>query len=317
MLARAALWRLGVPFGEREHVCALVRHHQVPFFGLERSGSAGPRSAAGGRRGGSIDREDATRLAQRLSLILRHDWLVAVADADARGRRCADPADQVRIVEHCALWREHARELAILDRAQPFASPHTRRAWHESPTRAPGVLAYDDCDLEVVVMAGLPASGKDTWLRAHRPELPVISLDDVRAELDVDAGDTPRLRHRGRARARARLPAREDVVRVERDEPVAPAARAAARAVPRLSRAHARRLLRDHGGRPARSQPRAPRAGPARRDRAHARALDRPRSDGGARGHLRRAGQRRSELAAPSRATRGVLLRIAERFARR
>src|SRR5262249_55939202 len=30
-LARAALWRLGVPFAVREHVCALIRHHQIPF----------------------------------------------------------------------------------------------------------------------------------------------------------------------------------------------------------------------------------------------------------------------------------------------
>jgi hypothetical protein len=33
-LARVALWRSGTPFGIREHVCALVRSHQVPFFGI-------------------------------------------------------------------------------------------------------------------------------------------------------------------------------------------------------------------------------------------------------------------------------------------
>jgi predicted kinase len=171
ILAREALWRLGVPFGLREHVCALIRHHQVPFFGIEKAP------------------DDAARLARRLSLILRHDWLVAVADADARGRRCADPADQARIVDHCALWAEHARELAILDRPQPFASVHTRRVWCESTTRAPDVLAQDDTICEVVVMSGLPASGKNTWLAAHRPELPVVALDELRAELAVDPDD--------------------------------------------------------------------------------------------------------------------------------
>jgi predicted kinase len=131
----------------------------------------------------------ARRIAIDHVLVLRHDWLVAVADADGRGRRCADPADQRRIVDACALWAEHARELGILDRAQAFASPHTRRTWCESPTRAPDVTAYDDTTCEVVVMAGLPAAGKDSWLAAHRPELPVISLDALRTELAVDADD--------------------------------------------------------------------------------------------------------------------------------
>ncbi|HWO19504.1 MAG TPA: AAA family ATPase [Kofleriaceae bacterium] len=173
-LARVALWRLGVSFGVREHVCALIRHHQVPFYGVTREPA------------------EAIRLAIRLSLLLRNDWLTAVADADGRGRRCADPADQERIVDHCALWAEHCRELGVLDLARPFATPHTRRVWIESAAgaRDPDVPAYDDTACEVTLMAGLPASGKDTWLRDHRPELPVISLDQLRGELDVDPDDT-------------------------------------------------------------------------------------------------------------------------------
>ncbi len=172
-LARVALWRRGVPFAAREHVCALIRHHQVPFYGVTRAPA------------------DAIRLAIRLSLLLRNDWLTAVADADGRGRRCADPADQVRIVDHCALWAEHCRELGVLDLARPFATPHTRRVWLESEpgARDPDVPAHDDTACEVTLMAGLPASGKDSWLRAHRPELPVISLDRLRGQLDVEPDD--------------------------------------------------------------------------------------------------------------------------------
>jgi hypothetical protein len=36
-------------------------------------------------------------------------------------------------------------------------------------------------------MSGLPGSGKDTWLATNRPGLPVVSLDDLRAFLAVDA----------------------------------------------------------------------------------------------------------------------------------
>lgn len=173
ILARVALWRLGVPFALREQVCSLVRNHQVPFFGITKPAP------------------DAARLAVRLSLVTRNDWLVAVADADARGRRCADLADQQRIIDHCALWTEHCHELGILERPQAFASPHTRRVYFEAApgARQPDVLAHDDTTCEVLLMSGLPASGKDTWLRTHHPNVPVISLDDLRAELEVDHGD--------------------------------------------------------------------------------------------------------------------------------
>ena len=184
-LARVAMWRLGIPFATRERVCALIRHHQVPFFG--------------------ITKPDAIQLAIRMSLVTRNDWLTAVADADGRGRRCENLLDQDRIVEHYALWAEHCRELGILDRPQEFPTPHTRRVYFESAigARHPTVPAHDDTVCEVVLMSGLPASGKDTWLRTERPTLEVISLDDLRDELEVDPAD-PQAHVIAAARERAR-----------------------------------------------------------------------------------------------------------------
>ena len=187
-LVRVALWRLGVPFGVREHVCALVRYHQVPFFGITKPAA------------------ESAQLALKLSLVTRTDWLVAVADADARGRRCADPADQTRIVDHCALWAEHCRELAVLDRPFAFPTPHTARVWFESApgARHPSTPAHDDTTCDAILLSGLPASGKDTWL-AHQ-DLPVISLDDLRAELEVDpAGDQAHVIAAAREQARVYL----------------------------------------------------------------------------------------------------------------
>src|SRR5205814_2280320 len=87
--------------------------------------------------------------------------------------------------------------LGVLRGARRFASDHTRRVWCEGPGRHPDVLAHDDCALEVTLMSGLPASGKDTWLadRGARggalDRRPVIALDDLRADLDVDPDDDP------------------------------------------------------------------------------------------------------------------------------
>ena len=169
---RGALWRAGVPFAKREHVCALVRTHQVPFFGVD------------------LAPVEAARRAARLSLSSRNDWLATVAAADARGRRTIDPRDRERILENCALWREIAAEAECLDRPRKFADAHSRFVYldDQSGTRALEVPAYDDTVAEAVILSGLPASGKSTWIAAH-PELAVISLDDLRDELGVEHGE--------------------------------------------------------------------------------------------------------------------------------
>ena len=74
----------------------------------------------------------------------------------------------------------------MLERPFVFPSAHTARVWFEAEAgaRQPDIAAHDDTACEVVLMCGLPASGKDHWLRG-RPELPVISLDELRSELDI------------------------------------------------------------------------------------------------------------------------------------
>jgi predicted kinase len=60
--------------------------------------------------------------------------------------------------------------------------------------------------VEVLVMSGLPGAGKDHWLRSHRPELPVISLDAIRRQLGVRPGRPQgAVVHRARDMARAHL----------------------------------------------------------------------------------------------------------------
>jgi predicted kinase len=167
LMARRILWELGAPFALREQVCALIRYHQIPFY--------------------LIERDDAQKVAAEVSLTARCDLLALVAEADIRGRVCAD---MNRVLDNIELFREACREEGCYGGPRRFASDHTRFVYFRSDGRHPDVEAWDDTRNEVVVMSGLPGSGKDTYVRTHFADWPVVSLDDLRAELDVDPTDT-------------------------------------------------------------------------------------------------------------------------------
>lgn len=181
ILARQLLWRLGVPFALREQVAALVRHHQVPYY--------------------LVARPDARRLAIEVSQTARGDRLALLAEADVRGRVCRD---QQRLLDNIALFVEFCREEGCLSAPRAFASDHARFLYFRSAQRHPDAPAHEDFRAEVVVLSGLAGAGKDTWLRSNRPDWPVVSLDAVRDELDVDPAD-----EQGRVINRAREKARD------------------------------------------------------------------------------------------------------------
>ena len=187
--ARALLWRLGVPFAEREAICAMVLHHQVPFF--------------------LLDRDAPARLAIRLSWMLRCDHLALVNLADGLGR---EAEDKQRLLDNNALFLEYCRELGVERAPYPFASDHARVLYFRKRDRHHEAPAYDDTRSRVTLMCGLPGAGKDSWLSEHAPALPVISLDAIRAELGIAPGDRKaqgHVLHAARDRARVFLRAGE------------------------------------------------------------------------------------------------------------
>ncbi len=163
--ARQWLWEQGVDPVDREAVCALVMRHQLPFF--------------------AVEDDDGERRAVLASWGAPLRWLAEVNEADGRGRICDDP---VRIAENAALFRVMAADLGCLDQPYAFANPTARfRCARGEGTRhdVPPEVFEGTC----FVMSGLPGAGKDTWIRAHQPELPMVSLDAVREQLGVDPRD--------------------------------------------------------------------------------------------------------------------------------
>jgi predicted kinase len=194
LIARRVLWELGAPTAWREWVAALVRHHQVPFWALERP--------------------DLERIVLRTGLAASNADLAQLATADILGRHCAD-ADQV--LENIALFVEYCVELGVLDQPWEFASAHARFIYFRTPGRDPRYAAYDDTRATVTVLSGLPGVGKDTWLAsslaAAIADQPVVSLDALRAELGVGpAGDQRPVAAAAYERARQHLQAKQSFV---------------------------------------------------------------------------------------------------------
>lgn len=164
--ARSILWRLGMPFHEREQVCATVRHHLVPFF--------------------LVDSSNPRRLAIEVSQTTRCDLLSLMAEADVRGRICPDPQ---KMFDQIAKFRDEAESIGCWDTPQSFASDHERFLFFRDPNRPWEGLESESFGSQVVLMSGLPAAGKDHWLESQLSDWPRINLDDIRQDMRVSPSD--------------------------------------------------------------------------------------------------------------------------------
>lgn len=194
-LARGLLWRdFGLCGSDdamrfREAVCLLIHYHTKPLHLVEadRPPVVAMKLAANGE------------LAPAFSLRA----LCLLSRADVLGRIASDAADNL---EKIALSRELAREEGCLDGPYPFPSARTRRALFSGASVWRDQELYDDSWGEVILMCGLPGTGKDAWIRKNHPELPTVCLDDVRRELGVAATDEQgRVVQTAKARAKALL----------------------------------------------------------------------------------------------------------------
>ncbi|HEX8351941.1 MAG TPA: AAA family ATPase [Pyrinomonadaceae bacterium] len=181
VMTRALLWGMGVPFDAREQVASLIRFHQIPFF--------------------LIDKPDGRRTLFEVSQSARCDLLALLAEADARGRVCADGQ---RLLDNVALFAEYAGEHGCLKGPRRFPNDHSRFLYFRREGRDPDYTAYDDTACEVVMMSGLPGAGKDFGVAENLPDWPVVSLDGLRREMGISPTE-----NQGPVVSRAREAARE------------------------------------------------------------------------------------------------------------
>ena len=165
-LVRGILREMDFPLAERERICALVRYHGRPAFVLER--------------------EDEAKEVVRLSWLSENRLLYLFALADTRGR---DTDSMARPEENLHCYKLIAEEHGCFNNRYPFATDQARLEYFRQEEPNLHYTPHEQFSCNVTMMCGLPGSGKDTWLANQQPNVPVVSLDGIRAEMKVSPTD--------------------------------------------------------------------------------------------------------------------------------
>jgi len=182
LVARELLWRRFGLAGSasarrfRETVCALIRFHSAPvhLWDAENPEFVVLRAASEG--------ETTELFSNRL--------LATLVEADLRGRIADNIAESLAALD---VFRDVAQESGVYDASFQFASDFSRYAYFSGRVDSPHIDLYDDTWGEVVLLSGLPGTGKDAYIKRTFPDLPVISLDDLRDEMKIAPEDGPDL----------------------------------------------------------------------------------------------------------------------------
>lgn len=156
----------------RETVCFLITNHMKPDHLLDEKHSE--------RR--------MLRITANSLLMPAFTWnmLCLLALADVKGRIADVTQEQVETILLC---RELAQEIGCLDSAGEYVSDFTRRAYLSGRNVLPSQPLFEECWGEVIMLCGLPGTGKDTWIAQNVPDLPMVSLDDLRVKMKISPTD--------------------------------------------------------------------------------------------------------------------------------
>lgn len=156
----------------REGIALLVRYHSEPtYFNYEK---------------------DKNKAVIKLSLNSKHTkyfnnkLLSLLALADIRGRICDDSKEKEQFVLE---FIDYAKMLNCYEVAFEFKNEYTKIKYLNSNNIWYNQELYDPTWGEVVIVCGLPGTGKDTFIKKHFSHLKMISLDDIRKELKIKPTD--------------------------------------------------------------------------------------------------------------------------------
>lgn len=159
-IAQATLYKHGYDKATRDTVYGLILYHQTPFW--------------------LVDKDNLEMLMAKMSHSCPLNLLFIHAKADALGRLCQDHQTLLTQIDLAIMMAE---EMGCLNTPYQFANAQSRVEYFTKDNRYIDYESQPASGSEVTVMAGLPGSGKDTFLKTY-PH-PVISLDDIRDTMDI------------------------------------------------------------------------------------------------------------------------------------
>ena len=181
---------------QREWICAMVQAHMKPLY--------------------VFDADDPGRKVRRMAAVgelvegFTLEKLAMLAEADNRGRICSDMQDRLDLIDR---FRELAQKLDCYQK--PFTYPDACSRYADLSGRQVKPGARVPCGTwgNVVMLSGLPGTGKDTFAASELNSLPMLSVDDLRRDMGLRVYEDPeRVAHEARKCARSYLRARRPFV---------------------------------------------------------------------------------------------------------
>lgn len=154
------------PFLIREQISKLVKHHGLPLWVFEK--------------------EDPRKAVIAASLEVNTHLLTILAKADVLGRTCDDNEELLFKIE---LFKELCVEHSCYGEPREFHDEYSRFFYLQRADVAPNFVAYNDTKFEVILLSALPGSGKDMYINFYLSDWPVVSLDDLRREMNIKPTD--------------------------------------------------------------------------------------------------------------------------------
>lgn len=178
MVTREYLWKTIGLSGKKEYqevreaISLLVKYHSEPtYFDYQK------------------DKEKHViklSLNNNLTKYFNNKLLTLLAISDVKGRISQSNDEKIQVIKE---FKKQCIMLDCYENAFKFNNHYTKIKYLNNDNVWHGDTLYDQSYKEVVMLCGLPGTGKDTFIKTHFPNYKVISLDDIREKYKIKPTD--------------------------------------------------------------------------------------------------------------------------------